>query len=181
MLTPSRPPTGIRGFTLVELLVAVVVLGVLASLGAPSFRDFIQRGQVRTASESVQNALQIARAEAVRRNARVRFVLGAQSGSSSWSVNIDTDGSIVQQSQPSGEGSGTVTATATPANATTVTFNAFGRVVDNTDGSARLTQVDVNNTAAPAGSQRRIVVTPGGSIRLCNPDTSLASTDPTKC
>lgn len=169
------------GFTLTELMVAVVVLAVLMSLAAPSFREFVVRGQIRTATESVENGLQVARAEAVHRNARIRFVISSQTGQSSWTVSEDSTGNAIQLSRAGGEGSASVTITSTPADATTVTFNSFGRVVANSDASTRMTQLDLTIPDAPSGSLRRITISPGGAIRLCNPDSNLASTDPTKC
>lgn len=181
MLNPASLRTQMQGFTLVELFVAILVLAILVGLGAPSFRDFILRGQIRSASEAVENGIQLARAEAVRRNLRVRFVIGSQTGQSSWTVSEDTSGTVIQQSRASGEGASTVTTTITPAGATTITFNSFGRITANADGSVSLTQVELANAAAPSGSSRRVAIGSGGAIRLCNPDTNLASTDPTKC
>ncbi len=181
MLKTAPLRAGMTGFTLVELLVAILVLAILLGLGAPSFRDFILRGQIRSATDAIENGIQLARAEAVRRNLRVRFVIGSQSGQSSWTVSEDTSGTVIQQSRASGEGANTVTATITPAGASTITFNSFGRITANADGSVSLTQVELNNTTAPSGSSRRVVIGSGGAIRLCNPDTNLASTDPTKC
>ena len=45
------------------------VLGIMLALGLPSFVETIQNMQVRTAAESILDGLQIARSEAVRRNA----------------------------------------------------------------------------------------------------------------
>ncbi|MEP7280560.1 MAG: type IV pilin protein [Rubrivivax sp.] len=53
----SRPPS--RGFTLIELMVAVLVLGVLAALAYPSFLDALRRGrraEAMTALAGVQQA-----------------------------------------------------------------------------------------------------------------------------
>jgi len=59
----------------VELVVAMVIIGVLASLGAPAYSSWISNMKVRNLSESVQSALNFARAEAVRRNMQVTFRL----------------------------------------------------------------------------------------------------------
>jgi type IV fimbrial biogenesis protein FimT len=62
-----------QGVTLVELVIALVILGLLFGYGLPSFSGWIQNAQIRTAAEATQNGLQLARAEAVRRNTQVRF------------------------------------------------------------------------------------------------------------
>ena len=46
---------------------------MLLAAAAPSFSDWIRNTRIRTAAEAFQNGLQLARAEAVRRNAWVRF------------------------------------------------------------------------------------------------------------
>jgi type IV fimbrial biogenesis protein FimT len=74
------------GFTIIELLVTVMVLGVMASLAAPSFRDFVASQRIRSASYDVSSSLMLARAEAIKRNSSV--VLSAQNGNwaNGWSL-----------------------------------------------------------------------------------------------
>src|SRR5882672_5111861 len=62
-----------RGFTIVEVMISLVVIGVLLALGAPGFIEWLQNQQIRAAAEATLNGLQVARGEAVRRNTRVRF------------------------------------------------------------------------------------------------------------
>ena len=64
-----------RGFTIIEVMISLVVLGVLLALGAPGFVEWLQNQQIRAAAEATLNGLQVARAEAVRRNTPVRFQL----------------------------------------------------------------------------------------------------------
>ncbi|HSH96923.1 MAG: GspH/FimT family pseudopilin [Methylophilaceae bacterium] len=64
-----------KGFSLIEIAIALAVLGILIAAGIPSLRLWVQSAQVRGAAESIQNGLQLARAEAVRRNVNVRFQL----------------------------------------------------------------------------------------------------------
>ncbi len=62
-----------RGFTIVEVMISLVVIGVLLALGAPGFIEWLQNQQIRAAAEATLNGLQVARGEAVRRNTPVRF------------------------------------------------------------------------------------------------------------
>jgi len=56
---PGRGSAGQRGFTLVELVIVVIVLGVLAAVVVPSFQGFVNRGRDR-AFETDQRLLQAA-------------------------------------------------------------------------------------------------------------------------
>jgi type IV fimbrial biogenesis protein FimT len=158
-----------RGFTLIEMLITVAVLAILASLAAPSFTVMLANAQIRTGSQALVDGLQLARAEAIRRNARVIFTLSAQSA---WAVTVESDGSTVQ-SRPAGEGSSSVTVAVTPAGATEATFDGLGRLQPNTDATDSITQLDADVPASvvPTGSSHplRVTIAGGGAVRLCDP------------
>lgn len=64
---------GARGFTAIEMLVVLVVLGILFAMALPSFTGTLKRYRVSTAAASIGNALQFARAEAVRTRSQVNI------------------------------------------------------------------------------------------------------------
>ncbi|HYL71005.1 MAG TPA: GspH/FimT family pseudopilin, partial [Candidatus Dormibacteraeota bacterium] len=132
-----------RGFTLVEVMISLTVLGILLMLALPSFSEWLQNQQLRAASEATLNGLQVARAAAIQRNVLVRFQQTAPPFTA-WSVTEPVS-ALAVQSRAHEEGSPNAQITATPAGATTVTFAPLGNVVANLDGSATVTQFDVNN------------------------------------
>lgn len=68
--TPNFPNTssrkGDQGFTLLEVLVTVLVLGILSSIAAPSWLAFINNQRVRTVNDRVLQSLRSAQSEAKR-------------------------------------------------------------------------------------------------------------------
>lgn len=153
------------GFTLTELMLAIAVLGVLVSVGMPSFQKMIRNQEIRSAAEAVANGLQRARAEAVSRNSRVQFTL---TGGTSWYVDyVSTpDPSNRLDSRPSSD-SVNASLTVLPVGATTITFNQLGQMVANADASAQLTQVTFTATGGDQTLQVRIGT--GGNARVCDP------------
>ncbi|HQZ46764.1 MAG TPA: GspH/FimT family pseudopilin [Usitatibacteraceae bacterium] len=170
------------GMSLIEILVAIAIVGILFALGMPSYGTWIQNTQIRTAAESILAGLQVAKNEAIRRNAPMQFKLDAGT-TTQWRVNpfIDPDGTPIQ-SRAAEEGSPNATITLTPADANTVTFSALGRVIPNADASPSLTRVDVDNPQIAVVADRRnlaLLLPPGGSIRLCDP--KAPANDPRTC
>jgi len=70
-----RPANPSPGFTLVELMVALVVLAILVALAVPSFTDFFERGRVRNAAEDLVSLVSNARAEAVKHDLDVSIAM----------------------------------------------------------------------------------------------------------
>jgi type IV fimbrial biogenesis protein FimT len=136
-----------RGVTLIELSIGVAIMAILLALGIPSFGAWIQNAQIRTAAESVQNGLQLARAEAVRRNTAVQFALtGAD-----WTVGCNTPAadcpaSIQTRSGAEGSASAVITPSEVlPSGAAAGTSTFTGAVIFNGLG-----RVDTNSTTNPA-------------------------------
>lgn len=185
------------GFTLIELMIAVVIVGILLMVGVTSYGTWSQNQQVRVAAESIIDGMQLARAEAVKRNTTTRIVL-CGAASSSWEILAASAaapqptasmacgagsnalvGEERVQERSAQEGSRNAQIQVTPNGATTVTFNSMGRVAANADASAAITQVDVSN---PNGDRPlRITVSTGGSLRMCDPSPKLQAGDPRAC
>lgn len=83
-----------HGFTLIELMITLAVLGVLIAVAAPSFTNLVASNRASSVSTEVAGAIMFARAEAVKRGKRVTMCKSVTtdqaspicdaSGSSSW-------------------------------------------------------------------------------------------------
>ncbi len=59
------------GFTLIELMITLIIVGILLVVGIPSFRTFIKDSQLITGTNELVAAMNLARSEAVKRGIRV--------------------------------------------------------------------------------------------------------------
>jgi type IV fimbrial biogenesis protein FimT len=162
------------GFTLIELIIVIVILAIMLFIALPNFAVWMQNTQIRTAGEAVLNGMQLARAEAIRRNVSVELRMDASSG---WTARV-ADTSQIIQSRLAGEGSAAALVTITPLGAGTVTFNSFGSVATNADGTATVTEIKIDSPAIAAADSRElcILVRAGGNVRMCDPQVAVTDT-----
>jgi type IV fimbrial biogenesis protein FimT len=185
------------GMSLVEILIAIAIVALLLGFAAPSATTWIQNMQLRSAADSIFNAVQLARTEAIRRNTSVALELTDQN-STAWHVclfdatnNACTSTDVT--SRPGAEAGGNArVGTATTVGDTTyalaiasgapglVAFDPLGRPLA---AAGSLARIDVRNPTLTSGERRLvIVVTPGGSTRMCDPALNgLSPPNPMGC
>lgn len=72
-----------RGFTFVELLVVVAILGLAAAVSVPFFAKVSRRQSLLSAAREIQQSLLAARMRAVKANQNTSFVITAATGTES--------------------------------------------------------------------------------------------------
>jgi len=86
-----------RGFTLLELMVTVGIVGVLAGFALPAVNDYLATGAIRSASSDFYAALLAARSEAIKR--RANAVVAPLTANGPWSTGwtVKVGGNLFQQ------------------------------------------------------------------------------------
>lgn len=92
------------GFTLYELLITVLIVGVILALGVPNLREFRQNSRMTGAANDLNSAFHLARSEASRAKSNITICASASSMTGdpdcggTWDqgyiVFVDTDGDI---------------------------------------------------------------------------------------
>lgn len=191
-----------RGFSLIEMMVALVIVTLFITMAVPAFSQFLQNTQIRNAAETTLAGINLARAEAIRRNATVRFQLvsdltggcSLNSGALNWVVSLadpagacdaepsDTVAPQIVQKKSRLEGS--QNALVSTVGGAAIVFNGLGRASGS--GVTRLNFSNASGTCehldAVNGTMRclSIIVSTGGQTKLCDPKVTDI-TDPRHC
>jgi len=190
-----------RGFTLIELMVALAIVALLLMLGVPSFTTFVRNSEIRSTSESIINGLRAATAEAANRNRPVTFELASATGAD-WKIWVpdeddDTKKLTIQEYSKKEAGANTQI-NLTPAGQLSVRFDGLGRVVNpGTDDHIQLICIfiagSVGDACLPVDEYRPLQIIVDDSknppiagkprgLRMCDPDPALAKlNDPRAC
>jgi type IV fimbrial biogenesis protein FimT len=117
------------GFTIIELMIVIVIVGVMVSLAGPNVRDLIVRVRLKTAASDLHASLTLARSEAIKRNAGMQIVpVNAADWALGWSVRVQAGGTVLSTQQAYPNVTFVTTNAAYAATAVpTVNFSGTGR------------------------------------------------------
>lgn len=71
------------GLTLIELMIATIILTIMVSVAVPSMKSFLDRGNFSVIGPLFEKTVKLARTEAVQRTQTIR--ISPNSGNSDWS------------------------------------------------------------------------------------------------
>ena len=85
-----RRSAGIRGFTLIEMMVVVGIIMLTAAVMLPNIAGYVRAGRIRAAQDAVSSALQRARNVAIMKNTQMGVTFITQDNTTYWVHVEDT-------------------------------------------------------------------------------------------
>jgi type IV fimbrial biogenesis protein FimT len=150
------------GYTLLEAMIIVAIIGILAAIAVPSYQDTLERNRLKQVVESLKSDLQFARTEAIKSSQDV--VVSRTTGSAgTWCYGLNVAASCN-------------CATAGSCSIKTVAGSAFSTKVsmDSASGNStfdyRRGTIGANGvTFSTANYKARVVFSDVGRVRICTP------------
>lgn len=181
-----------QGFSLLEMMMVVAVVGILAAVSMPSFSRWIQDAKTRSTAEALQNGIRLAQVEALKNGAPVQFFLTnstnpalnsvPSANGKNWGIQVLSTTvpnfavTFVQGASLGAPNSdGVVMSTTNPA----IIFNSIGRLVS-FNGAGQLIGApraiySLSNSNLTNARQLNVTVSSSGSVRMCDPSKVRAS------
>jgi type IV pilus assembly protein PilA len=144
-----------KGFTLLELMIVVAIIGVATILAIPNYIRWNANHQLRQASSEIQNQLSLARISAMSRNSVVTVNMSLTGGRVVLTTTDASGATVVQPVQMAGSITGV-----NPA-PSAVVFSPLGI---RSGGGAGDQLIAITNQQGMTYSVR---VTPGGKVKWC--------------
>ncbi len=181
-----------QGFTLIELMVTVAVLGVILTLAAPSFSDMLDRRRLVAAGQAIFEQVAFARSEAIKRN-KIIYVRAVVDGTDDtvWALGISEftgcDPTIDTLGDPVNTDACLIRADEDVADASTapddwtlrrIDSTGYGIPLSMTNATLQISFDPVRGTASgnaiavegAGGQEIQIVVSTLGRVRQCSSD-----------
>lgn len=168
------------GFNMIELVIAMAVVAIAATIAIPAFGNMIGNAQTRTIAESFSRGLQIARLEAVKRNKPVKFSID-EANNHAWQVGCVTATAkcpaVITSSDKKEQSNANINIALTGASE--ATFTSLGTL---SATAGQLSRINVTNTSVDSAYAKKLSVLlgVGGDARMCDQDVTDPN-DPRKC
>lgn len=186
----------LRGFTLIELMVTIAVLGILAALAFPGMSDYFDKQRLISQTRAIADLAQLARSEAIKHSASTnpKTVSMTINATAPWYVGLANSGTIActgaagatpcVTNEAGSNISHIVTATectgctvTSPTTQTVIVFDLRGLATIYNAGIASNTSQPIT-LRSPRGKQLSLTVGRLGRISLCSPSGTVSGYTP---
>lgn len=195
------------GFTLIELMVTITMIGILLALGVPTIGTWAADSRVRGAAENLVNGMRLAQATAIGMNRITLFGFtsatpavnaAVTAGGTNWFIqslsmngNTVTTPTLVQSSTMATGYGVSIAGTGASASVGLICFNSFGQQATLSAASVGLsvgcgglggntpTTFLISNSKAVRSF--KVLVYPSGQIFMCDALKVQSNTNPDGC
>lgn len=178
-----------KGFTLIELMITLVVLGILLLVAVPNFGSFVAQSRVDSVKNKLVSSIALARSEAIKRGSAVAVcrkradpaqdcdgtdTAGSKNWSNGWLVFLDEDNNQTPAAAEIIKVYGEIDAASTIqySRGDVIIFDSLGLLNTASAGDELFAIGDTGDANTGAGISLR----PTGRIRMCADWTASTST-----
>lgn len=159
-----------KGFSLLELLVVIGIIGVITSMAVPAFGQMLQRNHIKSAALSFQADLQLARTLALKQSQNI-LVSRTTGNAGAWCYGLAVKGTKTKcdcnQSTTDGADDCEIKST---LGASYSSVDMLTATVNNNSFDFRRGTISANGvTFATDDYAARVVFSDAGRIRICTP------------
>jgi type IV fimbrial biogenesis protein FimT len=153
-----------QGFTLIELMITIAILGVLAMAGIPELASYLGNSKLRESANTVAAAVSLARSEAIKRNSTVSLTVSG----STLTVLRESDSKLLWSGNtPEGVTTTVLTSAGSPATGSKAVFNSQGQLTP--FGSALAIATNLSNKACSSDLRcPAVLIEAGGATNVCS-------------
>ena len=84
-------PTKHKGFTLIEMMITIAILGIALAIAIPSFTDWLNRKRIDGVANEFASLIQLARSESIKQNKKI--FINATRSATDWTLLASTTSS----------------------------------------------------------------------------------------